>query len=209
MSDAPPPTPPVRPSVVAGALAGLLPAVSFWIFHTLWIADVPAVLAEGTLWGLCAGAAVGWAFHHLHLRGGFAADARGGLLLALTLWILLVPFEILGLAFGPLTHLTRPVELLAIAPIGLVAAPLGALVGWAFTHDRRAAAALALASTLMHFMIGGSLVYFGGRGAILILFVAMLPTYLVAGLVVARARVALLARASRGAALARTTEVEP
>lgn len=189
--------PPVGPSVLAGAIAAQLGAVGFWLFHDAYIAKVPAVLVEGILWAGAAGSAVGWAFHHLHLRGRFSAGAGGGLLLGVTLWLLLVPFEIIGLLVGPLTHLTRPAELAMLVPVGLLAAPLGGLVGWALTRDRRAAGALATAATLSHFMMGGSLVYFGGRGPLLVLFLLALPTHLAAGLVFVRLRRAFLARRAR------------
>lgn len=181
------------PSVKAGAASGLVGTISFWAFHTVWIADVPVVLVEGAAWGMGGGAAVGWAFHHLHVRAGFPADWRGGLLMAVTMWLLLAPYEVLGLVFGPFTHLTRPTELAAIAPVGFVGVPVAALLGWALTHDRRATVALAVASGVMHFMMGGSLVYFGGRGPLLVLFAMMLPTYAVGGIVLVRVRRALLA----------------
>lgn len=186
-----------RPSVLAGAVAGLVPALSFWVFHTLWIRDVPAVLFEGIAWGLASGAAVGWAFHHLHLHAGYPTGWRGGALLAATFWLLLLPYEAVGLAFGPFTHLTRPADLLAIAPVGLLGVPVAAALGWALMRRARSAGALALATLLSSFMMGGSIVYFGGRGTILGLLLWLLPTYLVAGQLFVRVRAALVRRDTR------------
>lgn len=187
---------PLRPSLVAGIAAGLVAIVSFWVFHTRYIADVPVVLLEGIVWALVAGSAAGWAYHHVAAHGGLAFDTRGGLLFGAALWLLLVPYELVGLVFGPFTHLTRPAELASVAPAGLLGVPFGALLGWAWTRRARPTVAMAVAILLTHFMFGGSMVYFGGRGVILVLFFWMLPTFLASGLVFARVRRALVARAA-------------
>lgn len=195
MGQEPGPAGSVRSSLVAGAASGLAAFASFAVFHSIWIFPTAGVFADGPIIGGLAGLAVGWAYHRLRQSGGLPDGGRGGLLLGAVLWVLLVPYELFGVLFGPFTHLARPVEFAAFAPAMLIGAPLAAALGWWLTREARATVALTVATLVVHFMIGGSLVFFGGRATMLDLFLWMLPTYLGAGLVLVGVRGTLVRRA--------------
>lgn len=191
-----PQLPPFRVDFLAGGAAGLLGMVAFGVFHTFWIADVPAVFLEGLLHVAAFGAALAWAVRSVDGRGAVRSDEVGGLALGAILWVTLVPYEVAGLLWGPFPTVRRFSEALPVVWLSLLGVPVGALVGWALTRGVRAALAGAVAALALDFFLGGSMAFFGGRGPVLGLFLVLLPVCLAAGLLYMAVRRRLAGQAS-------------
>ena len=184
-------------TVVAGAVAALTGVISFGIFHTLWISDVPAVFVEGMYYVAPAALAIGWAIRRTRQAGRFRGGLLDGLLIGLLFWLTLIPYEIVGALWGPFSEPATLADTLGQLWIGVLGVPVGAAIGWALTRDRWATVAWALAALAVDLSLGGGLAFNGGRGAMLGLFFWMLPTHLLAGLVLVGVH-ALLGRGDRG-----------
>jgi hypothetical protein len=177
------PTPPFRVDFLAGGAAGLLGMIAFGVFHTLWIANVPAVFLEGLLHVSAFGAALAWAVRSVDARRAVRSDEVGGLALGAVLWVTLVPYEVAGLVWGPFPMVTSFHEALPVIWLSLFGAPVGALAGWLTARSLHAVLACSVAALALDFFLGGSMAFFGGRGPVLGLFLVLLPVCLAAGLV--------------------------
>ncbi len=176
------PTPPFRVDFAAGTVAGLLGMLTFGVFHTFWIANVPSVFLEGLVHVLAFAAALAWAVRRVHARRPVRSDELGGLALGAILWATLVPYEIAGLLLGPFPPVASFRAALPVIWISLFGVPVGAFAGWALARDLRAVLACAVAALALDFFLGGSMAFFGGRGPVLGLFLVLLPVCLAAGL---------------------------
>ena len=56
-------------SLAAGGAAALVGLTAFWVFHTLWILDIPAVFSEGLIHAIPATLALAWAIRCLRGPG--------------------------------------------------------------------------------------------------------------------------------------------
>ncbi len=165
----------------AGATAALIGMVSFGIFHTLWILNIPAVFVEGVLYALPAALGLAWAIRVTRKSGRFHGGLRDGLILGFLFWLTLVPYEIAGKLWGPWVEPSTFQEVLPLLWLAFLGVPVGAAIGWAITRKRWPTVAWGAATLTVHFSIGGSIAFFGGRGAMLGLFIWLLPTHLLAG----------------------------
>lgn len=95
-------------SLAAGATAALIGVVSFWVFHTLWILNIPMVLLEGLFHAIPATFAVAWAIRKTRRAGRFRGGFRDGLVLGFLFWLTLVPYEVVGAVWGPLGRSREP-----------------------------------------------------------------------------------------------------
>lgn len=166
-------------NLAAGAAAALIGLLSFWIFHTLWIANIPAVLSEGAAYAAAATLALAWAVRAARACGRFRGSWRDGLLLGLLLWSTLIPYELVGCLWG---HWPDPETFGQVARLlwlAFVGVPVGAAIGWSL--GRRAWLAGGVATLAVHFSLRGGIAFNGGRGVVLGLFFWMLPTHLLAG----------------------------
>ncbi|HEV8361489.1 MAG TPA: hypothetical protein VGR28_13650 [Candidatus Thermoplasmatota archaeon] len=77
--------PDLRPSLLAGAVAGLAVLGGFAAVHAATIGFFPQIFAEGTLPVLAVGALAGRAYHRL--RAQLPRGALGGITLAGLLWV--------------------------------------------------------------------------------------------------------------------------
>jgi len=170
--------------------------VAFGVFHTLWIATVPAVFLEGLVHVAAFGGALAWAVRSVDARRAVRSDEVGGLALGAILWATLVPYEIAGLLWGPFPMVTSFREALPVIWLSLFGVPVGAVAAWGLTRAVGAALAGAVAALVLDFFLGGSMAFFGGRGPVLGLFLVLLPVCLAAGLVYMAVRRRLAGHAS-------------
>lgn len=157
--------------------------VAFGVYHWFFVAPVLAVFVEGVLWAVGAGAAIGWAYERTMLDHGRHGPWWGlafGALFASTL----VPSEIVGLLWGPFPEVTRPGDVLPLLPLAFLGVPLAILIGWLLEARRRVAWSFVVAVAVTHFMIGGSIANFDGRGATALLFFGFVLIELVAGVAI-------------------------
>lgn len=167
-----PPTSESRPFVLAGFLLGIVGMVGFGVYHWFYVAPVASVFIEGILFGGGAGALVGRAYHRaivLPGRRGWRADFAFGAVMVGAL----IPYEIVGLVWGPFAEITRPSQILPMLPVTLLGIPVLAVGGYALTRSKKATTAIVLAGFVLHFFIGGSAAHFGGRGQTLVLVLGM------------------------------------
>ena len=171
-------------NLVAGWGAAVIGVCSFWVFHTIWILDVPPVLTEGLLFhSLPAAAALAWAVTATRKCGRFRGGLRDGAVLGLLLWLTLVPYVIVGAVWGPWVMEPETFEqLIRQIWLPLPGAPLGAAIGWALTRRAMPTAAWGVAALTVDFFLGGGIAFNGIGGAMLGLFFWLLPTWVVAGL---------------------------
>lgn len=205
--------------LAAGAAAALVGMISFGVFHTLWIRNIPAVFVEGLLYVVPAALGLAWMIRvtgvgrddgpapsgsgapDLHDRSGRAGRSgrrdggpasgrrlsgqvlRRGARLGLLLWLTLVPYELVGLLWGPWE---QPASFRAALPIlwlAFLGVPVGAGWGWWLTGRAAGAAAWAVAALTVDFTLGGGIAFEGGWGRFLGLFLWLLPTHVLAGVV--------------------------
>lgn len=163
---------------IAVAFAGM---VLFGVYHWFFVAPVVAVFIEGLVWAVGAGAAIGWAYQRGFLDRGRVGPLWGlafGGLFASTL----VPSQIVGLLWGPFPEVATPGEILPVLPLAFLGVPLAVAIAW-FLADRRGIAwSFVLAVAVTHFMIGGSIANFGGRGSTAFMFVGFAVLEILGGL---------------------------
>ncbi len=153
--------------------------VLFGVYHWFFVAPVAAVFVEGVLWATAAGFAMAWAFQRTMLdrgRRGLAAGLLFGALFAATL----VPYELAGLIVGPL-RVEEPGQILTALPFAFLGVPFAVLIGWRL--EGRWSWSFLVMVLSVHFMIGGSLTNFGGRGTSFVLFAGFFVLEIVAGAV--------------------------
>lgn len=152
----------------AGIALASLGMVLFGVYHWFFVAPVAAVFVEGIVWAVGGGAAIGWAYQR-----GFLDRGRSGPLWGLAFGALfastLVPYEVVGWLWGPF-GISEPGEILVGLPLGLIGMPLAVLVAWFLGGRRRIVWPFVVAVLVIHFMIGGSIANFGGRGATALMF---------------------------------------
>jgi len=170
-------------NLAAGMAAALVGMISFGVFHTIWILDVPAVFVEGLIFVVPAGLTLGWAIRLARLAGVLRGTLRAGVSVGFFLWLSLVPYEVVGVLWGPWPDVGSVREGLSLLWLAFLGFPVGALLGWFLTTSRYGAAAWGLAALAIHFMLGGTIAFFGGRNTMLGLFAWLLPTHLAAGVV--------------------------
>ncbi|HSM62204.1 MAG TPA: hypothetical protein VK849_15455 [Longimicrobiales bacterium] len=166
----------------AGVAAGLVGLVTFGVFHTIWILNVPFVFLEGLLHVAVFGAALAWAVRSVRAARPFADPWRSGLALGAALWATVVPYEIAGVAWGPWPAVSGFADALPFLWLTFLGAPVGAAIGWWRAGRALPALACAVAAVALNVFLGGSIAFFGGRGVVLILFVLLLPACLLAGI---------------------------
>ncbi len=150
---------------------------AFGTYHWFFVAPVVAVFLEGALWAVGAGFAMAWAYQRTMLdrgRRGVAWGLAFGALFAATL----VPNEIAGLWIGPL-GVEEPGDILTALPFAFLAVPLAVVIGWVL--EGRMSWSFLVMVMSVHFMIGGSLTNFGGRGASFVLFCMFVAMEILAG----------------------------
>lgn len=168
--------------VHAGMALASIGMVAFGVYHWFFVAPVVAVFFEGIVWAIAGGAAMGWAYQRTMLDHGRTSIAWGfgfGVLLAATL----VPYEIVGLIWGPFPEITTPSleQILPVVPIALVGIPFAIVIGWLLEGRRKVAWSFVVAVLSIHFMIGGSVANFGGRGQTFLLFVGFVAMEILGG----------------------------
>lgn len=100
--------PPLTPTLLAAAFAGLGGLVVFLVVHAAWILPIWFIAAPGSVFAALGGAAVGWAYHELRPR--FRGPAAALFALLSLQFIAVGPAQAFGLARGPLppAYLTSP-----------------------------------------------------------------------------------------------------
>jgi len=173
---------PFRITVASAYAAGCVVVLSFWIFHTIWILNIPWVVAEGLIVALPAAAALAWAVRATREAWGrVGGGVSHGVLLGLLIWTLFVPHQVGGMIWGPWEQPASFSEAIPMLHLAFFGAPLGAAVGWAWTRQARPAVAWSVAATALTAYLGGAIAGFGGRGTMLGLFFWLLPTFVLAG----------------------------
>ncbi len=181
-------------NLAAGGAAALIGLTAFWIFHTLWILDIPAVFFEGLMHAIPATLALAWAIHCLRTAGRFGG-LQDGLLFGVLLWAPLVLYEFVGLTWGPFGEDASFRQAMPIIWAIVLSVPVGAALGWALTRKVWPAVAFAAATLAVNLVLGGGIASNGGRGVVLGLFFWLLPAHLLAGVAVVGVH-ALLARSA-------------
>lgn len=179
-------------SVWSGFLLGIGGMMIFGVYHWFYVAPVVAPFIEGILAGGGVGALVGLAYHHALVKPG-RETARRRFLFGLAFVAGLVPYELIGLIWGPFAEIQRPADVLPMLPLTLAGVPVVAAGAWLLTRDRRATWLMALTGYLLHFFIGGSAAHFGGRGQTLVLVLMMGAYEMVAAMALGPLRARLLA----------------
>lgn len=175
----------MHPAKRVGIVLAFVGMVLFGVYHWFYVAPVAAVFVEGAVWAVAAGAALGWAYERTmldHGRTGLAWGLGFGALLAATL----VPYEVVGWIWGPFPTVDSPGDVLAVLPLAFVGVPFAAGIAWLLGRSlRRFEWSFVVLVLAIHFMIGGSVANFGGRGTTLVLFLGFVAMEILAGVVVA------------------------
>lgn len=155
--------------------------VAFGVYHWFFVAPVAAVFIEGVLWALGAGAALGWAYERTMLDHG-RTGPWWGMVFGLALAATLVPYEIAGILWGPFPTET-PGEILTVVPFAFLGVPFALLFGWLLENRQKVSWPFLVLVLSIHFMIGGSVTTFGGRGTTFVLFMGFVVAEITAGLI--------------------------
>jgi hypothetical protein len=167
-------------SAAAAACAGLPILVGFFIWHWFNIAPVWGVLIEASVSFPIAVLGITWAWR-LSRRADRFGGRWGGLAFGAVFAAGLLVDEAIGLARG------RPPSPMAgagiVTEVLFAAIPVipGALAGWLIAGRLRAAAAYTVAGLPLILHLGGTVMHLGGSGIALRLFVILLTTYVLAG----------------------------
>ena len=97
-------------------------------------------------------------------------------MLGLLIWLPVVPYEVVGVLWGPLPDAEGVVETLMVLPAAFLAAPVGAAMGWGLTKATLPTVACATAALALNFVLGSAIAFDGGRGINLGLFLWLLRT---------------------------------
>lgn len=177
-------TPPRSATAIAAAAAGAPILVSFFVWHWYNIAPTWGVLIEAAVAYPLGILGIAWAWRVARRRGAFAAR-WGGVAFGAVFVSGLLLAEGIGLLRG---RLPTPDSGAAImAEIGLAALALVpvTLIGWRVARGR-GAAAFALAGLPLDLHLGGTVMHLGGRGPDMLLFLVLVATYLLAGVILPR-----------------------
>lgn len=151
-----------------GMLLGAGGVALFGIYHWFFVAPVAAVFVEGLVWAAGGGALVGWAYQR-----GFLDQGRQGPLWGLAFGAMfastLVPSEAVGLVWGPF-DVTDPGDIPKALPLALLGVPLAIAIAWFLRPGRGLCWPFVAAVAVVHFMVGGSIANFGGRGGTALMF---------------------------------------
>lgn len=173
---------PFRADLAGGAAAATLGMVSFGVFHTIWIRNIPGVFIEGILYVIPAAFALAWAIRATKRAGRFREGRPWtGIGLGFLVWLTVVPYEIVGAIWGPWEEPASFGDALPVLWIAFLGVPVGAAIGWTITRRLRPALAWAVAALTVNFSLGGAIAFFGGQGRFFGLFLWLLPTHLAAG----------------------------
>ena len=160
----PAPDDPFRFDLAAGFAATVLAVVSFWFFHTVWILNIPAVFLEGLIHAGVAALALAWAVRSTRRRRPFDDSVAVGSAIGLLIWLTFVPYEVVGVLWGPIPDAEGAAEVLRVLPLAFVGVPVGAAVGWGLTKAARPTVACATAALTLDLVLGGGIAFEGGRG---------------------------------------------
>jgi hypothetical protein len=149
----------------------------FAVAHAIVIVPVWNRSAFGLLSGALAGAVAGWAYTEL----GFDARAASGARFGALLWLAVVPVTLADALLRMLGIAPR-YEIVAVIVAVVLALGGGALLGWRRTRRWRAAVAGAAATMLLTMAMAGP-VPVGRSVRALAIFLALLPTAIVGGVV--------------------------
>lgn len=169
----------MRP-VPAGIALATIAMVLFGVYHWFFVAPVAAVFIEGLVWAVGGGAALGWAYQRQFLDHGRSGPLWGlafGTLFASTL----VPYEAVGLLWGPFPDIGDAGDFFTALPLAFLGVPLALLIAWLLERRRRVGWSFVVAVLVIHFMIGGSIANFGGRGTTALLFWGFVALELLGG----------------------------
>ena len=97
------------------------------------------------------------------------------------IWLTLVPYEVVGILWGPWPEPEGAAEILRALPLAFLGAPVGGAIGWGISRAALPTLACAVAALTLDLFMGGSIVIAGGRGLDMGLFFWLLPTSLLAG----------------------------
>ncbi len=183
---------PFRFELAAGVAAAMLGLVSFWLFHTIWILNIPAVFFEGLIFASVAAVALAWAVRSTRRHRPFDDSVAVGSVLGLLIWLPVVPYEVVGVLWGPLPDAEGAVETLMVLAAAFLAAPVGAALGWGLTKAALPTVACATAALALNFVLGSAIAFDGGRGINLGLVLWLLPTNVLAGVAYTATRSALV-----------------
>lgn len=174
----------LRRVITAGAIVGVVGAVSFAAVHALLILPIWSRIPGGLLQSIPIGVALVWAFDHLARVRGWRTAAHGAWFGAV-MFLTLVP----GTAFANALRLAGlpaagwPATIATL----VIAAGAGWIAGWVLTHDRRAARAITAATLVLTAGASGPVpVVNSARAAWL--FVGFIPICMLAGTATALAR---------------------
>ena len=197
-------------SVAAAACAGLPILGGFFVWHWFNIAPVWGVLIEASISFPIAVFGISWAWR-VSRRSGRLSGPRGGLVFGAVFVCGLLVDEAIGLGRGrPASPTTAPGVITEVLFATIPVLPV-ALAGWWIVGRRVAAAAYGAAGLPLILHLGGTVMHLGGAGIALSLFAVLVPTYLLAGVLLAilepRIARALNGTSSRATKLKRRTSL--
>jgi hypothetical protein len=170
-------------TLAAGAGLGIVGLILFGVIHALVIEPIWTRLLPGLLFAVPAGIATAWCFADLAGRRRDGGGWRYGLLFGTVIWLTLVPMTAFAawLRVSGLRHHLGAADV----PLMLAIAALTALaVGYGLGRNRRSAIAFAACIVSLVLAMAGPIPVTNGPRSFA-LFVAFLPLYLIAGLLLA------------------------
>lgn len=167
-----------RLAVVALPLAGA-GLLLFGLVHALLIVPIWRRLLGGAPFALLAAVSMTLAYTHLRSTGHLSSRA-GGLLFGLGVWLSLFPVTAAG-AWLRVSGLRRRFDWLEIPLEVVVAFATGAALGWWLLRRRRSALLLGACCVAVMLAMAGPIAVTNGKTPTM-LFLAFLPIYLVAGI---------------------------
>lgn len=184
--------PGLRTSLQAGALAGAAALAAFVALHALVVVFIPWMLLEGLVPALLAGAAAGYALHHLRPRlprGRLAGPALG-----VALWLPLPLFLPLVMLTGRQGFSPAGIAII-LAGVAVVVVAVW-LAARALLRDAAQARGYAIGFLPGALLLGGTLLSSTGTGRAWAITLGMLPVEALAGLVLVALHGALAKRAA-------------
>ena len=171
-------------SVAAAACAGLPILIGFFVWHWFNIAPVWGVLIEASISYPIAVFGISRAWR-VSRQSGRLSGPWGGLAFGAVFVSGLLANEVIGLGRGrPTSPTTAPGVITEVLVAAISLLPV-TLAGWWIVGRRVAAAAYGVASFPLILHLGGTVMHLGGAGVALRLFAVLVPTYLVAGVLLA------------------------
>lgn len=182
---------------LAGMLAGFAAALAFSAAHAAIIIPIWNRMGFGIASAVVAGAACGWAFVAVHADAIECTEMRlvHGVRFGFLLWIAVAPVTAVDAVLRA-TGLAPRFELLAVAVAVVTAIGCGATLGWRIRRNRRGAVAGAAATMLLTVAMAGPVPVANSARAMGI-FLAVLPSTMIAGAVLAALMPTVHARLGR------------